>query len=96
MVLANDVIDWGDALKNPAGQQPRNMFLPSNNQFGQQGANLSISQISFDFFIFGRDKPRNLITMMNLARHVCCDINYYHDTTAVSYTHLTLPTICSV
>ena len=81
MVLANDVMDWGDALKIPTGQQPRNMFLPSNNQFGQQGINLSLSQISFDFFIFGRNKPRNLITMMNLARYVCCDINYYPDTT---------------
>jgi len=79
MVLANDVPDWGEHLKIPSNINTRSMFLPTNGQFGQQGVNLSISQISFDFFIFGRQKTRNLITFLNLCRYICCDICYYPD-----------------
>lgn len=81
MVLANDVADWGDALKIPTNTNTRSMYLPSNTQFGQQGINLSISQISIDFFIFGRNKTRNLITLLNLSRYISSDICYYNDIT---------------
>ena len=55
------------------------MFLPTNGQFANQGVNLSLSQICFDFFVFGRQKTRNLITLFNLCKYICCDICYYPD-----------------
>lgn len=79
MVLANDVPDWGEHLKIPSNVNTRSMLLPTNGQFSQQGVNLSLSQISFDFFIFGRQKTRNLVTFFSLCRHICCDICYYPD-----------------
>lgn len=87
IVIGNDKNDWGDSLHFKSKGNLRNMFLPSSSFYSQSGSVLSVNQISFDLFIFGQGKPRNLVTFCDFVRSICGDVFYYEQSNTESRNH---------